>query len=325
MKKINAIWFTAPRKLEVRPENLPAPAPGEVEIATLYSAISPGTEMLVYRGQFPQGMATDSEITSLEGEMSYPLQYGYAAVGRAPDGKHYFSFQPHQSAFCAAPENLIAVPGRITPEQAVFLPNMETAVNFVMDGRPMIGERVAVLGQGIVGLLTTNLLAMHPLKQLVAIDHYPNRRDAAKQSGAHLTLSPDDDELEELAQQFDLVYELSGNPAALDLAITLCGFGGRIVVGSWYGEKRAPVDLGGVFHRNRIQLISSQVSTIAPELTGRWDKARRFEVAWEMIRLIQPERFITHRYLLDEAPAAYALLDQSPGDAIQVVFEYQKV
>ncbi len=124
------------------------------------------------------------------------------------------------------------------------------------------------------------------------------------------------------AQVFDLTFELTGSPSALDDAIAMTTFSGRIVIGSWYGEKRANVDLGSAFHRSRIKIISSQVSTIAPELSGRWDKSRRFNVAWEALRRIQPQKWITHRFPIDKAEDAYRLLDENPQETIQVIFNY---
>jgi threonine dehydrogenase-like Zn-dependent dehydrogenase len=125
-----------------------------------------------------------------------------------------------------------------------------------------------------------------------------------------------------LKQGADLTFELSGNPTALNDAIALTAFSGRIVVGSWYGEKQVEVNLGGTFHRSRIKLISSQVSTIAPELVGRWDKARRFDAAWKALERIKPEKWITHRFPIDDAANAYRLLDEDPQDTIQVLFTY---
>jgi threonine dehydrogenase-like Zn-dependent dehydrogenase len=122
--------------------------------------------------------------------------------------------------------------------------------------------------------------------------------------------------------KFDLTFELSGSPAALNDAIALTAFSGRVVIGSWYGEKRAELDLGGAFHRSRIRLISSQVSTVAPELRGRWDKARRFRVAWDALKRIQPQKWITHRFPIEEAEKAYQLLDENPQETIQVLFTY---
>ncbi len=118
------------------------------------------------------------------------------------------------------------------------------------------------------------------------------------------------------------MYELTGAPAALNLAIELTAFSGRIVIGSWYGQKRAPIDLGGSFHRSRIRLISSQVSTLAPELTGRWTKARRLDVAWSMLAQVPVSKLITHRFVVSDAAQAYALLDQQPDQALQILFTY---
>ena len=166
--KIKELYFTAPRKTEIRLCDLPKPASGKVLVKTITSAISPGTEMLVYRGQLPKGLAADETISSLEGSMSFPLKYGYCMVGEVADAgpgvdpdivrQHVFAFQPHQSHFESDPQDLLILPEELALDDAVFLPNMETAVSFVMDAAPLIGERVAVVGQGIVGLLTTSIL-----------------------------------------------------------------------------------------------------------------------------------------------------------------------
>jgi 2-desacetyl-2-hydroxyethyl bacteriochlorophyllide A dehydrogenase len=334
---LSSVYFTAPGKVSVRQDPLHDLLPGQVLVQTLLSAISPGTELLVYRGQFPQGLLVDETISSLGGDFRYPLKYGYAAVGRviavgegldpAWEGRLVFAFHPHESHFAVHPDELLPIPEDIPADEAVFLPNMETAVNFILDGVPRIGERAAVFGQGIVGLLTAALLAQFPLDQLVTLDRYPLRRKASIQAGAHACLDPADPGTAEqfrllLPQGADLVYELSGAPSALDSAIDSASFDGRVVVGSWYGSKRASLDLGGRFHRSRIRLISSQVSTLSPELTGRWTKARRFEAAWQMLRRVRPSRWITQRFPLEAAPQAYRLLDQEPERAIQVVFDY---
>jgi threonine dehydrogenase-like Zn-dependent dehydrogenase len=204
---------------------------------------------------------------------------------------------------------------------------METAVNFVQDSAPILGERVVVFGQGIVGLLTTALLSEFPLASLMTCDCYPLRREASLSLGVYAALDPNQADFREPARKLfptgaDLSLELSGSPSALDDAIALTGFGGRVIIGSWYGEKNANLDLGGAFHRSRIRLIASQVSTIAPELGGRWDKARRIEVALEALERIQPQKWITHRFSLDQAVEAYRLLDKSPEETIQVIFDY---
>lgn len=337
-----SLFFTAPSEVNLVSEVLPGPVEGMVLVQASLSAISPGTEMLVYRGEFPSGMSVDASIGALAGEFAYPLKYGYSTVGRVAaigpgveagwTGKRVFAFQPHASHFLSRPEDVFPIPDDISDEDAAFLPNMETAVNLVLDGAPLIGERVAVLGQGVVGLLTTALLGRFPLDNLVTFDHYPRRRQASLTMGAETSLDPSEVSAGEyFPEGFDLVYELSGDPAALDLAISLCGFSSRIVIGSWYGEKRAALDLGGRFHRERIRLVSSQVSTIEPAHSGRWEKTRRMEVAWEMIRQVKPAgsnqraSLITHTFPIRMAREAYRLIDEKPAETIQVVFDYTKL
>lgn len=332
-----SLYFTAPGQVELREESLPATAPDQVLVQSLCSAISPGTEMLVYRGQFPRDLPMDDAIPALSGQFQYPFCYGYACVGQVVEigesvekgwrGQLVFSFQPHVSHFVTTPNQLFPLPEGISLESACLLPNMETAVNLVQDAAPILGERVLVFGQGIVGLLTTALLAEFPLASLVTCDCYPLRRDASLSLGVTAALDPNDDDFRKSIRELlptgaDLSIELSGSPAALDDAIALTGFSGRVVVGSWYGQKKATLDLGGSFHRSRIKLVSSQVSTIAPGLRGRWDKARRFGVAWEALEGIQPEKWITHRFPLERAGEAYRLMDTSPGETIQVLFKY---
>jgi 2-desacetyl-2-hydroxyethyl bacteriochlorophyllide A dehydrogenase len=337
-----ALYFTGPKQIEVATEPLSDPGPGQVLVKSLYSGISPGTEMLMYRNQFPAEMSLDATIASLAGTWQYPVKYGYAAVGQVVEigpqvpiewaQRLVFAFHPHESHFLAKPEELLPIPPEISPASATMLPNMETAVTFVLDGAPLIGEQVVVFGQGIVGLLLTALLAQMPLNGLVTLDLYPRRRLMSETLGAQASLDPTAAEVAaELralmaAKQFyngaDLTYEVSGQPAALNQAIEITGYHGRVVIGSWYGRKISELHLGGTFHRSRIRLVSSQVSTIAPELTGRWTKKRVLDLAWQMLREIQPAALITHTFKLSEAAAAYALLDEHPGEAMQVLITY---
>jgi threonine dehydrogenase-like Zn-dependent dehydrogenase len=201
---------------------------------------------------------------------------------------------------------------------------METAVNLVQDGAPLFGECALVLA-GVVGLLTASLLSEFPLR---VVGHGLFR--AAPRLIAdtqHLSfLTPYSLNFTKKLGSFngsaDLTFELSGRLETLNDALAITGFSGRIVIGSWYGEKRAEIDLGGAFHRSRIKLISSQVSTVGPELSGRWNKARRFNAAWKALKRIKPEKWITHRFPIDKAEAAYRLLDQNPQETIQVLITY---
>ena len=359
--KRKTIYFTAPRQVELREESLPPLGADEVLVENFCSAISAGTEMLVYRGQFPNQADAHDKFSS---DLNYPLAYGYACVGIVREtgkdvdktwrDKLIFGFQPHTTHFVTTISNLISVPEAIPlpAEACCFLPNMETAVNLIQDAAPILGERVLVLGQGVVGLLVASLLKEFPLELLVTSDNYALRKKASLDIGVNDCFDPENTtppsnlEVESSSQThathhvaytqntdepkhtsayakiFDLTFELSGSPSAVNTAITMTTFNGRIVIGSWYGEKQAPIDLGGTFHRSRIKLISSQVSTIAPELSGRWDKARRFRVAWDALKRIQPQKWITHRFPIEEAALAYELLDKNPQETIQVVFEY---
>jgi 2-desacetyl-2-hydroxyethyl bacteriochlorophyllide A dehydrogenase len=336
MVKRKTLYFTAPRQVEIREETLPAPGIDDVLVETTCTAISAGTEMLIYQGRFPRDLETDPVISSLRGGFEYPLAFGYASVGvvretgtqvdKSWHGKLVFAFQPHTSHFIANPNSLFPIPYSLSPETVCFLPNMETAVNLVQDGTPILGERVLVLGQGVVGLLTAALLSEFPLEKLVVADCFELRREISPIAD-RLSLDPNapgfhKDALALLGGKADLTFELSGRPETLNDALALTGFAGRIVIGSWYGEKRAEIDLGGAFHRSRIKLISSQVSTIAPELSGRWDKARRFEAAWKALERIKPEKWITHRFAIEEASHAYELLDKNPAETIQILLTY---
>lgn len=334
--KRRSLFFISPRQVEVREEPLHEPAPDQVLVETVCSAVSPGTEMLIYRGEFPD-LPVDLNIESLSGNFSYPLCYGYSCVGRIiANGSQVnqewldrlvFAFQPHCTHFLARVESLLPVPEGMEPEAAAFLPNMETAVNLVQDAAPILGEKAIIFGQGIVGLLTASLLLDFPLDTLVTADRFERRRKSSLNLGVKACLDPGVPDFKTAAKSLlnpdaDFSIELSGSPEALNDAIDLTGFSGRIVIGSWYGRKPTHLDLGGSFHRSRIKLISSQVSSISPELSGRWDKTRRFEVVWDAIRRIQPQKWITHRFSFDKAQDAYRLLDGSPKETIQVMLTY---
>ena len=340
--KCRSIIFKAPFEIEIIEETLPVIGPAEALIETKFSAISHGTEMLLYRGLFPGDMAVDETIPGLQRPLRYPLKYGYAAIGEVIEvgpqvnrelvGRMVYSLHPHASCFIAGADQIFPVPPDIDPLDALFLANMETAVNFLMDGNPVIGEKAVVFGQGVVGLLTTALLARFPLSALLTLDNFDLRRKASRRVGAHLSLDPAQPESPGRAIQWlepnssegsaDLVYELSGDPGTLNTAIAITGFDGRIVIGSWYGRKQATIELGGRFHRKRIRLISSQVSSVTPMLSARWSKQRRLNTTWDMIGRIRPARLITHQLPFSRAQEAFALIDNDPASTIQVILEY---
>lgn len=330
--KAKQLWFIEPGKVEIRENELGPIADDEVLVKTLASGISAGTEMLAYRGQIPKDIALDTSIKAFEGlNGSFPLPYGYACVGiiaetgRTLDknlkGKKVFAFQPHASHFICKAEQVIFLPDEISDEAGIFLANMETAVNFLIDGAVQKNENVAIIGAGVVGLLLNSILNLHHINNISVLDTIKARRELAEKEEHTISFAPESNELKEV--NFDLVFEISGNPEALNVAIEKSTFAGRIIVGSWYGDKPAAINLGGAFHRNRLRLISSQVSTINPDHSDKWTKEKRLHKALSLITELKVEKYITHRFPLSDAGKAYSLLDKEADKALQVLFTYE--
>ena len=320
-----SVLFAAPGRIEVTHDDIPSPREGEVLVRTLVSGISAGTELHVYRGDISEGVLLDESLPSLQEPFRYPATYGYASVGEVvDDGRRVFAFQPHVSHYVAREDELYDVPEDLSSEAAALWPSVETAVNLVLDARPLVGERVLVVGQGVVGLATTSILSRFPLGELWTVDPIESRRAASKRCGAASSFHPDEADAAGVLERFDLTIELSGSAEGLNLAIGAAGFEGRVVVGSWYGDKSVSVDLGTHFHRGRLQLsiISSQVSHLGSLLLSRWTKARRMEVAANALSLLPTETIITHRFPVERAAEAYALIDERVDACLQVLLTY---
>jgi len=332
----HSLYFTGPSAAAIRPTSVEM-ADDEVLVETRVSGISAGTEMLIYRGDAPTDLPADETLEALDGDLSFPVRYGYAAVGDVVDagpavdgawvGRTVFGFTPHETRFALPPDRLIAVPEGVDPEAMATFPSVETATSLVLDGHPRVGEEVVVFGAGVVGLCTIGVLSSFPLRRLVAVEPLEGRRERARGMGADAAVPPDalDDALAAGTDRdgADLVYELSGQPAVLDDAVGATGYDGRVVVGSWYGDKPATLDLGSTFHRDRISIESSQVSTLAPETRGRWSKARRADTAVERLREFDAGSLVTHRVPFADAPEAYRLLDRRNDDVLQVLLTYE--
>jgi 2-desacetyl-2-hydroxyethyl bacteriochlorophyllide A dehydrogenase len=326
--KSPSVFFAVPGKVEVREVDVPALSADTLLVATEVSAISAGTELLLFRGELAPGTKLDERLKALDGALRYPVSYGYAAVGVVAEsgsrvagewaGRRVLAFEPHRGHFVTRPEELVAVPREMTAESASLLPTVETAVNLVLDARPLVGERVLVVGQGVVGLVTAALLARFPLGRLVTVDRIEARRLLSERLGAGRSVDPDD--LDE--GDFDLTIEVSGSPEALNAAISATGAEGRLVVGSWYGDKRAGIELGTHFHRGRLKLVSSQVSRLAPDLLARWSRDRRMDVAMSLLSSLPAEELVSHRFPVSRAAEAYELLDRHPESCLQVLLTY---
>lgn len=336
----SSLFFVGPNQVKVKKELLPSPGRDEVLVRSAVSAVSAGTEMLFYRNQVDEGVKLDAVLSALGGRFHYPFKYGYAVVGTIEEcgegvpeewqGRKVFCFHPHESHFVSSLVDVIPVPKGMDAEDAVFLPFMEAALGFVMDGRPVAGESVVVLGQGIIGLLTTAILSSFPLSRLVTMDAIGARRQRSLIMGADRSFDASTTPAELLKRsdmedgKADLVYEVSGNPQAIDFALSIAGFDSRIVLGSWYGNKPAVVHLGRDFHRNRVHMVSSQVSSVAPSLQGRWSRERRLEFTWKLLDSVGPSKLITHRYPLKDAQSAYQQIDSMNEEVGQLVFVYDR-
>ena len=337
-----SLYFVGPRAVDVRETPIPEPTGEELLVRTEASAISPGTELLIYNNNVPEELPADVHLDALAGSLEYPLRYGYAAVGRVEAvgesvddewlGRRVFAFHPHESHFCATVDQLHVVPEEISTPAATLLPTVETACTLVLDGHPRLGERVVVFGQGMIGLTTTALLGEFPI-ELVAVDPIASRREHARRLGATASVHPDElgavcslpgESHTAEPQGADLCYELSGNPTALDSAVSTTGYDGRIIVGSWYGTKLTELDLGGRFHRSRISISSSQVSTIDPSLRGRWDRSRRLRLAWDRLAELPVDELLTEQYPIEAAPEAYQRLAKKENDTLGVYFTYER-
>jgi len=306
----------------------------QLRVETTLSGVSAGTELLVYRDEVPEEMPVDATLPAFEGaSFDYPLAYGYAAVGRVVEtgtetdddwlGRRVFCFRPHTETFVADPSAVVPLPDELSTTAAAMLPTVETAVTLVLDTAPRLGERVAVFGAGAVGLTTVALLADCPLAELIVVEPQPERRERAAALGADTTLVPEAAQRADEEPGLDAAVEISGNPAALDDAVAAVGYDGRVTVGSWYGQKRADLNLGGEYHRSRIALEASQVSTLDPSLRGRWTTDRRLQTALSRAADLPLSELVTHRIPFEEAPRAYELLDESGGETpLQVVFDY---
>ena len=331
-----SLYFTGRETVELRSRRVD-PTREEVVIETSVSAISAGTELLMYRGEAPSDLPADETLDALDGDLSYPLRYGYAAVGDVVEtgtavdddwlGQTALAFNPHETRFTATPSALVPVPDDLTPTEMTLYPPAETATTLILDGRPRIGERVVVFGAGVIGLCTVAQLSSFPLSELVVVEPLADRREQALTLGADDAVTPDAFSPARWsdaagAAGADLVYELSGQPDALDDAVDAAGYDGRVVVGSWYGTKSTTLDLGRDFHRDRVSVVSSQVSTLDPEVRDRWTRERRSEAALDGLATLPADLLITHRIPIEEAAKAYRLIDQRRDGALQVLFEY---
>jgi 2-desacetyl-2-hydroxyethyl bacteriochlorophyllide A dehydrogenase len=327
---VRGLWFVEPRRVTIRDVPLGEPRPEDAVVRTLYSGISPGTEMLAYRGEIDQRTALDDALPALHGSFSYPFRYGYSCVGEVeragdglPEGTTVFAYHPHQERFLVGAADAVPVDG-VAPRHATLLPLVETALQVSLDAGPTPGALVVVQGLGVVGLLSA-LLLHRAGARVVASEPVAARRALAASLG--LDAVEPADLAARITEQTDgagapLVVEVSGSPAALASALPLLAHEGTALVVSWYGTKAVPLPLGADFHRRRLTIRSSQVSTIPARLAAEWSRERRRRVARELLDELPLESLATHVFPFDAAADAYEEVDLRPDDLVHAALRY---
>jgi 2-desacetyl-2-hydroxyethyl bacteriochlorophyllide A dehydrogenase len=329
--KARAVHFVGRRRVELREVELPELADGRVLVATEWSGISSGTELLAYRGEIDPALPLDEVLGALGGTFTHPFRYGYSAVGRVlhpagrlQEGQLVFAFHPHQDRFVVDAAEAVPVEG-VDPRTATMYPLVETALQVCLDAAPRLRETVVVVGLGAVGILTSALLARAGAVVL-ASEPEPRRRAAADAFGVR-ALPPEEVAgavaAETRGRGADLVVEASGSPLALASCLGLLAHEGTVVVCSWYGTKPVPLPLGAAFHRRRLALRSSQVSTLPAALTARWDRGRRAEVAWKLARELPMAALASHDFPFEQAANAYAWLDRKQDGIVHAALRYR--
>lgn len=323
--------FVAPRRVELQATDVRPPVDGEVVVRTRWSGISGGTEMLAYRGELDPDTPRDETIGSLGGRFEYPFAYGYSCVGevvtsrvhRIAEGATVFAFHPHQDVFTVAGTDVVGVED-VDDRVATLFPLVETALQVALDAGPRLGEPVVVSGLGPVGILTAAMLQQGGAT-VVGTDPRGDRREAAIGLGIlALDVAGADEVVDAMTSGtgVPLVVDASGHPSALAHALDLLAHEGEVLVCSWYGTKAVSLPLGGAFHRRRLRIRSTQVSTIPSHLAGRWDVGRRRAVAMDLLRELPLKLLATHEVPFERAAEAYAALDRAEPGMMHVALRY---
>lgn len=319
-----ALVYIAPHKAEIQTVRVDETHPGEdVTVETAFSGVSRGTERLVFCGRLPAGEYSRMRAPFQTGEFPYPVRYGYAAAGRVLDGppelrgRRVFALHPHQSVFRVPREAALPIPDAVPSRRAVLAANMETALNAVWDAGPRPGERVLVMGAGLLGCLVTCLLQKRGDLEIVLSDTVAAREAISRDFNVRFrapTETKDGD--------FDLAFHTTASAAGLQSCIDAMGFEGRIVELSWFGDAETPLRLGGAFHSQRLSLISSQVGHVAP--SRRAVTSRRDRLAEALAHLDDPrlDALITGEVAFDDLPAALPAILGPAAEGIATVVRY---
>lgn len=306
-----AFWMVAPGVGMLRPEAPPAPAPGETVVRTLASGVSRGTEALVFAGRVPPSQYEAMRAPLMAGHFPFPVKYGYAAVGECDTGR-VFVLHPHQEWFAAPAAMCIPVPDAVPTARAVLAANMETALNLLWDAAPLAGERVLVIGAGVVGLLAAALLARIPAARVTVVDTNPARAPLAARFGCAFA-SPETAPAEQ-----ELVVHASASEAGLRLALDRAAPEARIIEASWYGDRSPAIPLGEAFHARRLRLLASQVGMVSPAMRGRRSHGERLAIALDLLADPAYDALLEGPTRFDDLPAAMPRI-LAPGGLCHVI------
>lgn len=321
-RQATAFWITAPGTGELRGETLPPLALGQVRVRTLYSGISRGTEALVFRGRVPPSEYQRMRAPFQAGDFPAPVKYGYCSVGEIEEGPagsighRVFCLYPHQTHYQVPVEQTHPLPESVPPGRAVLAANLETAVNALWDATPRLGDRVAVVGAGVLGSLCGWLAARIPGCEVELIDIDPGRASLTRRLGLDFALP------QNARPDADLVIHASGAPAGLVTALGLAGFEARVVELSWYGDREVTLPLGQGFHQRRLHLISSQVGSVADAQRARWDHPRRMRLALRLLAAPVLDCLITGEDTFRDLPAVQARLATDPPGVLMHRIRY---
>lgn len=317
-----ALWYVGPRNAELRPTPLPDLHDGWVEVETLFSALSRGTERLVWEGRIPASEHERMRAPHQEGDLPFPVKYGYAAVGRVVGGeksllgRSVFALYPHQERFRVPAASVLPLPDSIPPGRAVLGANMETALNALWDAELRPGARIAVVGLGLLGLLILSLLSRRTDLTITASDIVPERERLAAEFGVTFC-NPD-----ALEADHDLVFHTSASAAGLAAALSALRFEGTVIELSWYGDSTVAVPLGAAFHSRRLTIRSSQVGHVAPRRRAAVSHRERLGHALSLLDDARTDAFLTGDVPLDALPDALPglLAPGAPGIATRVTY-----
>lgn len=321
-KGYNACWTEAPGRAALRSGALPALPAGSVQVRALHSAVSRGTELLVFRGEVPESEHQRMRAPFQEGDFPGPVKYGYASVGVVEDGpadwlgRPVFCLYPHQTRYQVPTTAVHALPEGLPPARAVLAANMETAVNALWDAAPRLGDRIAVVGGGVVGLLVAWLAARMPGCAVELVDVQPERAGVAARLGLDFALPT------AARPGADLVVHASGQPQGLVTALGLAGFEARVLELSWYGRRAVTLPLGEAFHAQRLSLRSSQVGQIAAAQRSRWSHGRRLALALDLLRDPVLDVLLTDQAPFDALPAVLQRLSEGAPETLCQRIDY---